>query len=750
MGIFETHQKVISFSIIVIFVLGIVQYINFSYVQENGKSLSISSKFQMIEFSDDFGVKENLTSLNIDLLSPNWTITEIGINFTSIKMGSEIVIIEDGGDSFKTVNNEKQCRAVQINITQPTIILAVEIYGYVNNPQDEQMLVHINGYDSGTDKPNSTIYGSPAPLNMSTVPNWYKQTFSSPISLTIGYYYLVVNGTDIGDDKTPKYYWYNNDINPLYPNLYIWDWDGSWGGGSIDKCLRYKIDRRVERGYSPEEINMTAEINGNSYNVTDGAEIGTGILSISNFDFSPPGVNFNILIKHNLSIELLLSFSYHLSLKHLFTSQGSALIREYLDNKWIINPNFMRKYSNYYIKFYYPKSWHNFTILKNGFDITSDVINNTIDNYILFPNSTITDGATWLIYANSPNIDFSLNAPITQYEPNELLYFYIEPPIMSGNLSVYLIDNTGLEVGKEFLEISETTSSNLIYTNHLSSNPNEGLYRAYVFWYNNTDAGVKTQEFSVDVPFILPPELIFNIILIGTIILIVSISGYISVKRLRRIRNGHRQKIFNKYMDILNLKYFIVSEKNSGLNVYEQLFTGKNLESSLISGFLQAIRAFGIEITDADEESRSIKLDYQNSKILMSDYKNSRLIFLMEENPSRDFLDSITALSHDIEENYGKLLENFNGDIAPLQGIKGLLEQHLHTSLIYPLKVISQNKGIKSYEKTMISRALEIMKEKNTDYFFVSFLLGKKKGFQVRDAETIFNLIHKNIFKPIM
>ncbi|MCK4479359.1 MAG: hypothetical protein KAV01_02435 [Candidatus Lokiarchaeota archaeon] len=201
-------------------------------------------------------------------------------------------------------------------------------------------------------------------------------------------------------------------------------------------------------------------------------------------------------------------------------------------------------------------------------------------------------------------------------------------------------------------------------------------------------------------------------------------------------------------MDILNLNYFIVSDKNSGLTIYEQPFAGKKLDGALISGFLQAIRAFGIEITDADEQSRSIRLDYQNSKILMSDFKNARLILLMEENPSQDFLDSINALSNDIEEKYGILLEDFDGNITQFSGIKDLLEQHLHPSLIYPLKVTPQDKRIKSDEKTMINRALEIMKEKNTDYFFVSFLLTKKKGFQVRDAETILNLIHKKIFQP--
>ena len=134
----------------------------------------------------------------------------------------------------------------------------------------------------------------------------------------------------------------------------------------------------------------------------------------------------------------------------------------------------------------------------------------------------------------------------------------------------------------------------------------------------------------------------------------------------------------------------------------------------------------------------------------MSDFKNSRLILVMDENPSQYFLESITNLSNDIEEKFGTLLEDFHGNVAPFTEIEGLIEQHLYSSLIYPLKLEPQNIKIKSDEKSMINRALETMKEKNTDYFFVSFLLEKKKGFQVRDAETILNLIHKKIFQPLI
>ncbi len=750
MGILKRHRKTIIFSIIVIFVIGIIQGINFSYAQENGESLTISSNFQMIEFSEDYGKKENLTSVKIDIPSSNWTITEIEVNFTSIKMGCEVVIIEDEATGFETLRgNRYEILGMQLNITEPTIIYSVHIFGYktIESSTPSPVYVQIEGWDSGRSEPNGTVIGDSIQLNMTEgIPQWNIQKFPSPIYLSSGFYCLVLDGEGISSND--RYYWYINNDNPT-SQLYMCRYDadeGEWLNRKGDVFL-HKIVQRVNRSYFPSEINMTAEIDSNSYNITDGGKIGTGILSIRNLDFSPPENTFNIFIKNNLSIELELNFSYYISLKHLFSSEGSALVRENLDNKWTINPDFTRVYSSYSIKFYYPKSWNNFTIYKNGFNITNDVNINTTDNFVFFPNSIITDGATWEISAYSPNVDFTLNAPKTKFEPLQDLKFSVIVPVIQGNITYVLIDPLGFE---EYRETKQVISQETVFSYNLSANPNEGTYKAYLFWYNNTDAGVKIQEFLVNIPFTFPPEVIFIIVLLIIIALVASISSYVSIKRIRRIRNEHRQNIFNKYMDILNLKYLIVSEKNSGLTVYEQFFAGKNIDSSLISGFLQAIRAFGIELTDAYEESRSVKLDYQNSKILMSDFKNTRLILLMEEKPSKDFLDSINVLLYDIEEKYGILLEDFDGDLTEFYGIRNLLEQSLHTSLIYPLKVTPQNRRIKSDEKTMINRALEIMKGKKTDYFFVSLLLAKKKGFQVRDAETILKLINKKIFRPII
>ena len=201
-------------------------------------------------------------------------------------------------------------------------------------------------------------------------------------------------------------------------------------------------------------------------------------------------------------------------------------------------------------------------------------------------------------------------------------------------------------------------------------------------------------------------------------------------------------------MDVLNLDYFIIIEKRTGLNIYEQILASKNIDASLITGFLEAIRTFGIELTGANEQSQTIKLEYQQSKIIMSEFKSFRILLIMKENPSQDFLDSIKALSYEIDTIYGDRIANFTGDISHFTSVKDLLDKHLETTLIYPLKVEAQNIKKNSEENALINRAQSIMKKKNTDYFFVSNLLSTKKGFQVKDAETILKFIEKKIFQP--
>jgi hypothetical protein len=107
-------------------------------------------------------------------------------------------------------------------------------------------------------------------------------------------------------------------------------------------------------------------------------------------------------------------------------------------------------------------------------------------------------------------------------------------------------------------------------------------------------------------------------------------------------------------------------------------------------------------------------------------------------------------LSFDIEEKYGKLLESFKGNLQPFAGIEELLKINLNTSFLYPLKVVN-NKKLKTsqLEKIMTSRALNIMKKRNAEYFYITYLM-EEKSFDSKDIEILFTLLEKKVFQPVI
>jgi hypothetical protein len=178
----------------------------------------------------------------------------------------------------------------------------------------------------------------------------------------------------------------------------------------------------------------------------------------------------------------------------------------------------------------------------------------------------------------------------------------------------------------------------------------------------------------------------------------------------------------------------------------------KEVNAVLISGFLQAIHSFGIELIKLEDRSQTIKLEYQDSIILMSEFLNIRLIFIMKENPSNMFLYSVENFASDIYKAYGDSIDNFAGRISQFRGIEELVKRNFNASFLYPLKLANMEKlnrtKIAQNEKSIIDLALKVLKQKNSDYFYVSNLFGETNKFQVKDGETILKLIKKDILIP--
>ena len=203
-------------------------------------------------------------------------------------------------------------------------------------------------------------------------------------------------------------------------------------------------------------------------------------------------------------------------------------------------------------------------------------------------------------------------------------------------------------------------------------------------------------------------------------------------------------------MDALNLEYVMIIDKKSSLNIYTKEFGRKGIDGTLVSGFLEAIRSFGIELTESEDKYQTIKLEYKKSKILMSEYKSFRLILIMKKNPSEGFFKSLKNLSKVIEKEYGKRIKNFQGELDQFNGLGDLIDDHLQTNLAYPLQINEDSiSSLNASELSLLNRGKKIMKRKRKNSFRVVELLEENGGFQVNDAQNILNLLEKQVFLPI-
>jgi len=740
----------ISFLIMFNLLLIINFNLDYANAQSSDKYIIINKEYQMTEFSEHIGENINVDAINITMPSSNWNITALEANFTDIKLGNEVITVEEEGSSFKSINKGTDGYGVQINVTEDILLFGVYIYGYLQYTSKSDVWVQIKGYDKNTNKPNSTQYGDSVLVNISSMPNWYLQEFPNPIFLSKGQYYLILNGSGFFTSDNSNYIWYLNEQNSIHENLYTSKLNyGIWTLIDQGSPFRYKLIQRTNRTYDPEEINMTIDINGDTFSITNGIEPGRGTLKIKEINHFPNCTSFFRPIHINRSLNLLFNMTYKASYRKLLVAPGSVRIEENKDNLWSISPNITRKFENHTLYFNYHDNWDGIRVLRNSQDITSQVVINETLHYLYLLNETIIDGATWLIQANSSILNFNLDLPRLEFRAGQELKFSLEEPALNGNYTFLLYDSLGYEL-EDSRQLKQIPGDSLIFSYNLSSISNEGVYKAYIYWNDLYDAGIVVQDFTIIIPEVFDPTLLIGILIISVVSILFGTSIYITVKKTHEKSKARKEAIFQKWKDITNLQYFILIEKSGSLNVFEQVFTNRSIESTLITGFLSAIRSFGIELTNSEDKTQTIKLEYKDLKILMSEFKDFRLIFIMGDVPSQHFLQSITDLSIDIEEKFGDSLKNFDGSTVPFESVEDLLKKQMKTSILYPLK-ISERSDVKitPVEKSLILKAYSILKKQNKDYFYNSFLLNEGE-IDSKEISAIFSLIDKGIFIPIL
>jgi hypothetical protein len=735
------------------FFLFLFQNMQIGLSSSNEFSLDIDTRFELTEFSTTNGFFTNSSTLDFELPSSSWVINEIELNFTNVEFSQEVKTIEDTPVDRVHIDKFYDGYGVQIVIHAPTIIYGIEIYGNNESTESKPIYIQISGQDNTTFAPNNTVYGTPQLLNMSysLIPSWHIQTFSSPVYVTEGTYYLVMDATSIATSPKSIYYWYFNNINPIYSELNISEYNaGSWGVGIQGTPLLYKLIQKVNDTFFPEEVNMTAELNGNSYEISNGAHHGKGYLKKSNLNYHPNTKDVKIKIKNNITTQLDFNLNYEFNISHDISAPSDLKIKSNNPNEWLIHPTIESVSDNHTVNFNYPFSWSNLSIFKNQLDISSNIIMDSIHNRIIIPNNLIEENAEWEIKAYSPNVLFDLTIPRTEWIGEQELYFTITDPL-DGNYNFILKDQEGIEIYQDTL-ILPIDENRFVY--NVPRNILKGDYTAYIIWYNQTDAGVQTQIFSlspisssVQAPDFSAIFLMMGLVLVGGTV--IGGTSYVTIKKTQSRHKDKLKLILEKCYEIMDIEYIIVLHKNSGIDVYSESFADKDVDPTLISGFLQAIQNFGSEVLGRAKESRTFKVEYQKSILLMTEFVNLRLIIIMKESPSKNFLYTIESLAYDIYHYYGKLLDEFQGNLVEFQGIRNLLEEHLEISFLYPLTInYSLKMKLTQLERDMIKNASDYMRDNHLNHFYSIYLL-PENACTPKDFEAIRQLIKKRIFKQI-
>lgn len=733
---------------------------NLARAQEQDYSENVEINFKMTEFGENQIENKNaIGHLNLTFPDSNWNLLDLDLNFSNIKLEREVKTIEDHDRNFRIIEkfNKKYGFSVQINLAEPTIVYGVYIHGAKSTDAQKNITLRIQGFNEVSNSPNSTSYTDSLTLNISDTIGWYKQKFPNPISLNPGNYSLILNGSSITSPQD-RYYWSYNDIDPIYPNLYTSQYDGnSWSEGINNSTFLYRLIQKVNRSYNPEDINMTVYLNNTDYKVNNSIEASSGLVSLKNLDLQVNNSYLTLPVYNNESILLNYTYTYCLKIYNQFDSKGYLQIYKNKDSKWTITPEIDPCLCNYSIKFSFPESWYKLDIFQNSINITSEIVYNHEENYILILNETINSNDDFLFIGYSENLDIPVNLPKVEYNVGQEIFLSVDTEGLNGNLNIKIINSIGFKISEEQRIISSVIEE---FSYKLSDDAHDGEYEVLIFWNNQTNAGVNFAQFQVNAiakesgedpqnGIFIDPSILISIILIGSVSTGSALSGYEVIKRFKEKSKQKNQEMINQCHDALNTEFILISMRDSGVDIFSESFGENKMNPTLISGFLEAIANFGIELTDSKRSAQTIKLQYEEYTIYMAEYKNIRLIFVLRDNPSENFSTHLKELLNSIYSEYGDTFENFNGDVRKLRGIKNILNNNSKFAMIAKLKINPHHgENLSKMEENLVQKARRIIKNKKINYFYATHLL-PKRSCDTKTAQTLLKLINKKIFVPL-
>jgi hypothetical protein len=256
------------------------------------------------------------------------------------------------------------------------------------------------------------------------------------------------------------------------------------------------------------------------------------------------------------------------------------------------------------------------------------------------------------------------------------------------------------------------------------------------------------------IPTPIIPYYVF--IIIGVVVLIISSLLYIPLVRRRKqdtlkIEKEVFEKTYAIYRSILAISKIIIVHEFTSLPVFEMdLGSGIEQDSSLISGFFQAISKIGSEMRGDEAQIRSI--DYQNFIVTRFQFDYYILFAFSDSDLEIEIENRLKELGEWFSERFdsaGELWEgSMNGFNSERKAITDKIKELLNLWVLYPFKtntaMLKDINKLDSLSKKIIKYIIKV--EKST----LSRIMDEFEDIPIEKCLVIiFDLMNNNYLEPL-
>ena len=235
-------------------------------------------------------------------------------------------------------------------------------------------------------------------------------------------------------------------------------------------------------------------------------------------------------------------------------------------------------------------------------------------------------------------------------------------------------------------------------------------------------------------------------------------------KRLQMYQN----LIWQKFLNILNIKHIILMSKQSGTSILDYPITGAGLDVDLLTGFIQANISFSEnEIKNKSskydisplEEEHYYEFDYKDFNILLQNGDSIRVCLVLEKRSSESLKSQLSEFIDQFEFKFRRNLKEFHkSGHKKFVGAKDFIIKKFNIELVFPQVLshtipphITEKINQNYVQKAIMKIAKELLLEK--PFFFINNIIHKVKKIVNIDLKVvlyeIYQLIDMDIITPL-